>query len=361
MSSLVCDLRLQRAGFTLDVQLETSAPVTGVFGPSGSGKSTLLHVIAGLLTPRAGRLVVNGNVLYDASRRIDVQPQRRRIGIVFQDNQLFPHLTIKQNLGYGLNLQPKTERRLNLEQIVELLELRDLLMQRPQQLSGGQQQRVALGRALLACPRLLLLDEPLASLDVRLKHQILPFLQRVNAELQIPMLYVSHAIDEILYLTQRLVVLDRGRVVDQGDFAELITKPAVLGLAQSLGLENVLAVEVVTHDDVLGYTLGRCYGQSIYLPLCRTTPGTIAFVIAKAASIAVARAAVTGTSIQNQLPGTISRLTPIAQRLVVEIDIGRPLLVEISLKAAHDLQLQTGDSVYCLLKAQSLSYLGSAS
>ncbi len=358
--TLACDFHLQRTRFRLHACLQTDARITGVFGPSGSGKSTLLHLIAGLVQPDSGRLEVDGIVLFDHAKRINVPPHQRRIGIVFQDSQLFPHLTVRQNLCYGLHLLSDHQRRLQPAQIIELLELEDLLQQRPGQLSGGQKQRVALGRALLACPRLLLLDEPLAALDERLKQQILPFLQRVKDETAIPMLYVSHAINEILFLSQRLAVLDEGRIVDHGDFADIIRKPDVLRLAQTLGLENVLAVDVTAHDNAMGFTLGRYHEHAVFLPFSAARPGSRAFVVARAGSVALARHKVTDTTIQNQLPGSIRRLTPIAQRVLVEVDIGQPLLAEISLKSAHDLQLRVGDTVMCLIKSQSFTFLGSA-
>jgi molybdate transport system ATP-binding protein len=355
---LACDIRLTRGAFTLDASAALTERVTGLFGPSGSGKSTLLHLIAGLLRPDSGRLLLDDEALYDASTRINIAPNRRRIGLVFQDSQLFPHLTVKQNLSYGLNLLPRERQRFTLPQIVDLLELGALLLHRPNQLSGGQRQRVALGRALLASPRLLLLDEPLASLDERLKQQILPFLRRVKDEVQIPMIYVSHAINEILYLTQNLVVLDQGRVIGQGIFPDVITDPAILTLVQSLGLENVLAVEVLSNNREMGFTLGRCNGHTLYLPVCGASPGETIFVMARAANVALASEPVAHITIQNQLPGTIRRLTQIANRMLIEVDVGTPILAEVSLKAASDLHLHPGDPIYCLIKAQTFTHLG---
>ncbi|MFO1431981.1 MAG: molybdenum ABC transporter ATP-binding protein [Candidatus Competibacteraceae bacterium] len=351
-------IRLTQGKFTLQGGFELALPVAGVFGPSGAGKSTLLKAIAGLAQPHAGRIRLDGETLYDAEQRIHVPPQRRRIGIVFQDSRLFPHLTVRHNLLYGFKLLSPAQRRFSLPQIVDLLEIGPLLKRRPRYLSGGEQQRVALGRALLASPRLLLLDEPLASLDGGLKRQILPFLRRVRDELRLPMLYVSHALNEILALTSHLVVIDSGRIVGQGALPDLIQQDAMLPLARSLGLENVLEIEVLRHDPALGCTTVRYDHHELYLPLSDLPVGTRTFAALRATDIALARRPITQITIQNQLPGRVVRLREIADRVLVDIDIGAPIQAEIIRKAVHDLQLAVGDTVYCLCKVRAWHYLG---
>jgi len=208
--SLDCEFR--RGDFTLRAQAELWAPVSGICGPSGTGKSTLLAAIAGLVRPQRGTIRFDGETLSDAERGIFVPPHRRHFGLVFQDGQLFPHLTVRGNLLYGEQRLQAHERRYTLETVTELLEIGALLHRRPQQLSGGERQRVALGRALLYSPRLLLLDEPLSSLDSRLKAQILPFLRRIRDETGIPMLYVTHARSEIEALGGEEVEMRDGRL-----------------------------------------------------------------------------------------------------------------------------------------------------
>jgi len=203
-------ITLVRGDFTLTAKLHSTALVTGLFGPSGVGKSSLLQGIAGLVKPRQGHIAIAGDTLFCSAQGINLPPHRRRIGFVFQDALLFPHLTVRNNLLYGYRQLSATERRLSLDAVVAILEIGALLDKSPQHLSGGEKQRVGLGRALLSSPRLLLLDEPLASLDERLKQQILPFLLRVRDELQIPMLYVSHALPEIRYLTEHIVGIQPG-------------------------------------------------------------------------------------------------------------------------------------------------------
>jgi molybdate transport system ATP-binding protein len=210
---LEVDLQFRRGAFELEIAHRFGEGVSGICGPSGSGKSTLLALVAGLLRPRRGTIRFDGQTLVDHAQRGFVPAHQRGFGLVFQDGQLFPHLTVRANLLYGWRgLQP-AQRRFTLEGVSELLEIGEFLDRRPDQLSGGQRQRVALGRALLYSPRLLLLDEPLSSLDTRLKSQILPFLKRVRDETKLPMLYVSHAPDEVAYLADQVLNIDSGKLI----------------------------------------------------------------------------------------------------------------------------------------------------
>jgi len=206
------DLTFARGDFALEAAADVGDGVTGIYGPSGSGKSTLLALLAGLLAPSRGRVQLGGRVLVDTGARAFVPAWDRHVGLVFQDGQLFPHLTTRQNLLYGHTRIPGSMRRFDLSGVAELLEITPLLDRRPTLLSGGERQRVALGRALLYSPQLLLLDEPLSSLDDRLKRQILPFLKRIKDETRLPMLYVTHAHSELDYLADRVLDMERGRL-----------------------------------------------------------------------------------------------------------------------------------------------------
>lgn len=206
------DLAFKRGGFQLLAQAELNGGVTGICGASGSGKSTFLALLAGLLRPDAGRLNFSGEDLVDTRRGIFVPAWQRHFGLVFQNGMLFPHLSVRDNLLYGFNRLNPSERQLDLKTVSALLEIEPLLARQPDQLSGGERQRVALGRALLYSPRLLLLDEPLSSLDDRLKQQILPFLKRIKTETRIPMIYVTHAQAEVDYLADRVLKMEDGRL-----------------------------------------------------------------------------------------------------------------------------------------------------
>lgn len=209
---LELDLRFARDEFSLQITQQFSAPITGVLGASGSGKSTLLALVAGLLKPQQGHILLNGKSLCDTRARTWVPPHQRHIGLVFQDGQLLPHLSVRQNLLYGFNNLAPAQRRFSLAAIIELLEIGPLLERKPAQLSGGEKQRVALGRAVLYSPELLLLDEPLSALDERLKQQILPFFLRIYDECKIPMLYVTHALSELEFLESQRFIMQAGRL-----------------------------------------------------------------------------------------------------------------------------------------------------
>ncbi|WP_323813192.1 ATP-binding cassette domain-containing protein [Cellvibrio sp. NN19] len=212
---LELNLAFRRDDFYLQIQQNFSAPISGVLGASGSGKSTLLALIAGLLKPQHGRIILNGKTLCDTSARTWVPAHQRHIGLVFQDGQLLPHLSVRNNLVYGFNNIAPAQRRFTVDAIVELLEIGSLLERKPAQLSGGEKQRVALGRAVLYSPELLLLDEPLSALDERLKQQILPFFLRIYDECKIPMLYVTHALSEVEFLDAPCFVMQSGKLSER--------------------------------------------------------------------------------------------------------------------------------------------------
>ncbi len=211
------DVAIQKklGDFSLDVRFESKAPVTALFGPSGSGKTSVANAISGLLRPDAGKIEVGGNCLFDATSKKNVPVHRRKMGVVFQESRLFPHLTVKQNLLYGRWLAGMRNGQ-DVAEIVHMLGLENLLSRRPRTLSGGERQRVAIGRALLADPAALLLDEPLASLDKARKQEIFPYLEKLVAAARVPILYISHLPEEIERLAQTVVVLDQGRVMSVG-------------------------------------------------------------------------------------------------------------------------------------------------
>jgi len=214
-SMLNIDIFFTNGSFELKVNHNFQRGISGLFGPSGSGKSTLLNLISGFKTPSKGKIYLNQKVLFDSELEINLLPNSRRIGAVFQDGRLFPHLTVKKNIEYGLNLLKPSEVKVNSDEMINLLEIDNQLHKLPHELSGGERQRVALARAILMSPDLLLLDEPLASLDLRLKRQILPYLLKVKEETNIPMIYVSHEIDEIEALTSNIVRISKGKFLER--------------------------------------------------------------------------------------------------------------------------------------------------
>jgi molybdate transport system ATP-binding protein len=351
------NLKHHQGDFELNVDCAIDAPLTGLFGPSGAGKSTLLSMIAGLTQPTDGRLTLDGEILFDRKRGIHVPLHRRRIGMVFQESRLFPHLHVMDNLRYGYRLLKPAERRIGFDQIVALLELRPLLTQKPHQLSGGEKQRIALGRALLTSPRLLLMDEPLASLDTRLKQQILPFLRLVRNELNIPMIYVSHSIDEILYLTSHIAMMNHGQLLAIGPFSEVIHQTPVLSFAQSLGLENVLHGPIQAHLPDEGYTVITLNGQLMHIPLIKAEIGAVASVSIPASNVALSTQRLQGITIQNQLAGLVQKIQSFSHKTLITIQLNNTTVLitaEVTAKSVQDLRLSPGSQVYCLIKTQSI-------
>jgi len=352
---LELDVRINRGGFPIELATRIEEPVSGVFGPSGSGKTTLLHCVSGLLRPDAGRMVLDGEVLFDSATGRFVPPHRRHVGLVFQDAQLFPHLSVRANLLYGYKRLKPGQRRFELGPVVELLEIGELLERRPGQLSGGQKQRVALGRALLYSPQLLLLDEPLAALDVRLKKQILPFLRRVRDVAQIPMLYVSHALDEILYLTPTLSWVERGRILGHGPYLDVLG--AVNGdSGEDLDLLNLWSARVLENHPERHYSLAEADGNRLVLPSAPADAGQGLTLSVRASKIALSRQRIEGITIQNQLAGRIVRIIPRRHGSLVEIDAGVRVVAEVNAKTVEDLNLREGEAIYCLVKAQSVEF-----
>jgi molybdate transport system ATP-binding protein len=360
--TLALHFKSQQGSFKFDVALSLPASGTlAIYGPSGAGKSTLLNMIAGIITPNDGHLSLGKEVLFDHQKRINTPIHQRHIGLVFQDSRLFPHLNVEDNLRYGYSLLAAAGRRLSFSQIVNLLELAPLLTQKPHQLSGGEKQRVALGRALLTSPRLLLMDEPLASLDTRLKQHILPFLRRVKDELNMPMIYVSHAIDEILYLTSEIAMIEQGRLIAQGPFNQIMQQTTALNLAQSLGLENVLHTQVTSHHPEGGYSIATIDGQTLHIPLVKTAIGDQVSVSIAASNIALARHYIEGMTIQNQLIGIVQDIRTIQHKTLVNIRLASSeacIMAEVTAKSVADLQLTVGSHLYCLIKTQSIHPLG---
>ncbi len=358
---LSLDVHLQRGNFNLEANFALDNPVTGLFGSSGSGKSTLLNLIAGLANPDKGWLKLSDSHLFHSSKKINVPPDKRNIGVVFQDSQLFPHLPVNKNLLYGYKRIDKRQRRFEMSEIVDLLEIGHLLKKRPAQLSGGEKQRVGLGRALLASPRFLLLDEPLASLDQGLKEQILPFLKRVKDELDLPMVYISHSMDEILHLTDQLVIINNGRILGTGHFYDILGKNGNQEFSNYLGLENIFKVTIEDHDQKSGHTIGNLYGNKILFPLNdNCIVGDQYYISVRSSEIAIAKHRIQHISIQNQITGRISHFDQTPSEITVHIDIGTPLIVNITHKAFYDLELKPGNEIHCLIKAQSFSCLGKA-
>lgn len=321
---LAIDVSVRQGSFTLKAGVDCWSSALGIFGPSGSGKSTLIRVIAGLVKPDSGYLELNGEVLFDSKRLVWVPPHQRGIGVVFQDARLFPHWSTEKNLRAG-SMELKSSGIFSFEHIVKLLELRPLLARPVQNLSGGEKQRVALGRALLAHPRLILMDEPVSGLDAKLKEQVLPFLARVHRELHLPCIMVSHYLPEILQLTDRLILVKDGVVCGQGSLEKLVAQRDAFELMRRSGLMSTVTLVVD--------------GASVQAGV-------------RPDEIMLANHPVEGLSARHRKQGTVARLIDHGPTVLCLVDTNQErLMVDVTPAAVRELGLKEGAAVWCFFKA----------
>lgn len=352
--SLQIQLALTRAGFALEVKLQLPARgVTALFGPSGCGKTTLLRCIAGL-ERATGSLIINDEVWQDATQFIPTH--QRAIGYVFQEASLFPHLSVRGNLQYGMQ-RIAGHNKVAIDPIIDLLGLRALLDRKPDGLSGGERQRVAIARALAVDPRLLLMDEPLAALDLKRKQEILPYLDKLQATLEMPVLYVTHSPDEVVRLAHHLVVMEAGQVTASGDLAATLSR---LDIPVRLGDEPGVVIESVVGSIEPAWHLARLDfdGGSVWIRDPGLSVGASARVRILAGDVSLAREQPGKSSIQNVLTGRIDGIRDDDQPglALVRISIGRTaLLARITQRAVSTLALRTGDPVWAQVKSVALA------
>jgi molybdate transport system ATP-binding protein len=353
--------KLARRDFDLDVEFVGESGVTALFGPSGCGKTTVIRILAGLERPAAGHIELDDTVLLDTARRIRLPPHRRRIGLVFQDGQLFSHLSVAANLRYGRFFTPRARRRVDEAAVVEVLGIGHLLDRRPDNLSGGEKQRVAIGRALLTSPDLLLMDEPLAALDDDRKLEILPFIERLRDEFEIPIVYVSHAIEEVARLAGRVVRLEAGRVTAIGTPGEVLAPTVVAHATERFDALSVLNGRVETVDD--GYALSVIVHPAgrIVLPGHLPAVGSPIRLSIRATDVTLAMGFSDNLSVRTRLEGTVLRVEsdrgPFAL-ITLELVGGDRLYAYATRLAVDRLGLDAGDRVTALVKAVAIDERG---
>jgi molybdate transport system ATP-binding protein len=361
-------LRKVRSGrtpssFVLDVAIEIPPGITIVFGPSGAGKSTLLDCIAGLLKPDAGRIEIGGEALLDVERRIDVPPAKRKIAYVFQSLALFPHMSVEQNVAYGLADMPPPERALRVKAMLEAFHVEPLAKRKADEISGGEQQRVALARSLATSPRVLLLDEPLTALDEGLKKSITDDLRQWNAAQNIPILYVTHSRAEVDALGERVIVLDQGKIISTGTPHDVLDAPRRSSLAQASGFENLFSgvvTELRKADGVMRVRLvrGAC---EIETPLGYAAVGAAVRLAIRAGDILLATERPYGLSARNVIAGKIISLeqhgTMFVAQVAADADDGVVFTVHLTLGAKRALELDVNRPVWLVLKTHSCHVL----
>jgi molybdate transport system ATP-binding protein len=341
--------------FVLDVSLEIAPGITILFGPSGAGKSTLLDCLAGLVQPDAGRIAIGEETLFDSASRANLPPQKRRIAYVFQSLALFPHMTVEENVSYGLAHLQGQERRARVGEILAAFRVENLKTRKPGEISGGEKQRVALARSLVTLPRLLLLDEPLTGLDAALKAAIVEDLRAWNAAQRIPILYVTHSREEVDALGERVIAMDHGRVVSAGTPQEVLDAPRRKRLAQAAGFENLLGGTVMDVREADGVMRVRLEGSAseIEVPLGYASAGDRVRVAIRAGDILLATELPKGLSARNVLPGRIVSLDRRGNMVVARVDCGVVFTVHMTPGAARALELAPERQVWLVLKTHS--------
>jgi molybdate transport system ATP-binding protein len=355
--SLEIRARRRFRGFVLDVDVRTMGPVLGVFGASGSGKTTLLHAVAGLLRTDEARIVVAGETVDGGGGR-RVPSERRGFALVTQDPLLFPHLRVRGNLAFA----PGAAERLAGEdgrRVIDVLRIEPLLERGVENLSGGERQRVAIGRALLAGPRLLLLDEPTSALDADLSRDVLGLLMRVKREFSLPMIFVTHRAPELLSLADDCIVLEGGRVVGQGPPVDVLKRPRELGVAKLVGLDNLLRLPVADHDEDGGITrLELGDDRFLAAPFCDVEPGTPMDVGFYADEVLLCLEPPVGISARNVLPCEVVGMDPVGREVLVTLRVGRtPFLARVTPSAQEELGLAVGLRAMALVKTTSVHLL----
>lgn len=343
------------ASFVLDLSVEVPPGITILFGPSGAGKSTLLDCIAGLVRPEEGRIALGEKVLFDAETRVELPPQQRKMGYLFQSAALFPHMSVEENVAYGLDKVPANVRQEQVREILEAFRVEALRARRPGEISGGEGQRVALARSLVTGPRALLLDEPLTGLDAELKSAIVDDLRAWNAAKRIPILYVTHSREEVDALGESVIALENGRVVSSGAPMDVLDAPRRKRLAQAAGFENLLTGTVLDlreADGVMRVRLGETACE-IEVPLGYAAVGSRVRVAIRAGDILLATEQPRGLSARNVIEGKITSLERRGTMVIARVDCGLTFLAHVTPGAVRSLELTTGRKVWLVLKTHS--------
>lgn len=347
---------IRYGAFALNVDLDIPGRgVTALFGPSGSGKTTILRALTGIERFKGAYLSVNQHVWQDDAQGIFLPTHKRPLGYVFQEASLFAHLPVRGNLEFGMRRVPPDERRVSLDQAVELLDIGHLMDRKPDRLSGGERQRVAIARALATSPRLLLMDEPLAALDPRRKEEIMPYLQRLHDELDIPVVYVSHSPDEVARLADHLILLENGKVIASGDAADLLTR-LDLHVAHGDAASALVTATIVEHDEAFHLMRAEFSGGSLLLPQQNARIGQAVRIRVQARDVSLTLAPQEGTSVLNSVPAIVTEVAAESVgQVMVGLDAnGTRLLSRITHKSATAMKLEVGLPVYAQIKGVAI-------
>ena len=339
------------------INCEIKPAFTALFGPSGSGKTTTLNMVAGLLDPDAGQIVLNDRTLFCKTRKVNMPPQRRNVGYIFQESCLFPHLTIRQNLEFGWKKVPNDAHKFEFNDIVTEVGIERFLDRKPHSLSGGEKQRVALARALMASPDYLLLDEPLAALDISTKLSFLRFLKTIHERHQLPILYISHDLTDVINFADEVIVLDQGTVLGQGRPYSLLDKMSSPSLLNYIDVANIIEVEIESCQSVEGEIRVKSNNLHLILPDFKCHSGEKLQLNVPASEIILSIDEPHGLSASNIIPGRVTTLHHIGGRALVDVDTGIPFTVEVTSATVDKFKLKKGDDVFLIIKACSFKQL----
>lgn len=354
--TLAFNIKLKRKGFELKVKAEILEGITGIFGPSGHGKTSLLNSITGIVKPDSGTIQINGTSVFDSENRTNVSVKNRKVGYVFQDVRLFPHLSIEKNLKYGWS----PTNNVNADGVIETLEIAHLLNKKPAACSGGEKQRVAIGRAILSGSQILLMDEPFSAIDVNLRQEIIPFLIAVNQKFKIPLVVVSHDLPDLLSLTENLILLQSGSIQAHGKFQNLILKKANLNLMHETGFYNILHLFVFAFFEPKNLVLLKSGRSDLKIQvLAQSINRNVEInsnlkVLIKPENIAIAKQPISYISLRNQIPGIIKKIFYKKGVAFCVVDVGENIIVEITEASQINMNLKVGDTVFCLFKSAAL-------
>ncbi len=331
-----------------------AASITSLFGRSGTGKTSIINMIAGLTTPNSGFIKVGDNVFFDSAKGINVAPEKRRLGYIFQDSRLFPHFNVRSNLLYGAPASP-LDQEITFKRVVDVLEIGDLLERKPVNLSGGEKQRVAIGRALLSQPHLLLMDEPLASIDVQLRSEILPFIEELRDTFGLTVIYVSHAIEEVIRLADKMVLLSGGAKAAEGNVEGIMSRLDLHPLTGRFDAGAVLSTTVASYDEEYQLTGLAFEGGTLRVTGVNLSQGTRVRAHIRARDVSLMLGPPEGSSILNVFEGKIIEIGDEGgPQLDLKIDIGTPLIARVTRKSFNDLELAVGKIVFAMIKAVAI-------
>ncbi len=354
---LKAEIAKQLGSFRLDVSLIIEPGFVCLFGPSGAGKTTVLNILAGLMKPDKGEIWLDNTCLFSSHRHLNLPPQQRKIGYIFQESRLFPHLSVRQNLEFGFRLTAPPERRFGWHDVVEVSGVGGLLERKPAALSGGEKQRVALARAILASPNYLLMDEPLAALDVSARLGFMVFLRRIQEELALPIIYVSHDVSSVMNFARKLVVIEGGRTGVHGTPADHLPRLVSPNLVSTGDIANVFETRITARDPKHGIIKVESQGVQFILPPQLATSGDAFPINIPASEIILAVTEPEGLSASNILKGKITRISHLGDRVLVEVDAGETFIVEIVEATVARLELAAGKPVYLIIKATAFRRL----